>query len=102
MIVTGIVHPESFCSEIHGYLRTMSWSKNTQDFRHGKTWMENGPTYRPGDSLQDHVNPVCKSSKINNVQSDIFSLRFWKDGTPRLSAYEYQGLLQSQCHTKPI
>jgi hypothetical protein len=27
-----------------------------------------------------------------------FAQRFWPDGTPRLSAYEYQGLLQSPCH----
>ena len=97
----SIVHPEKvsaqksmdICGQCHG-------QRTPKTFDMAKTWMETGPTYRPGDSLQDHVNPVWQSSKINNVQSDIFSLRFWKDGTPRLSAYEYQGLLQSQCHTK--
>src|SRR5690606_18462303 len=27
-----------------------------------------------------------------------FAARFWPDGTPRLSAYEYQGLLMSPCY----
>ena len=29
-----------------------------------------------------------------------FAARFWGDGTPRLTAYEYQGLLQSRCARK--
>src|SRR6185295_12705340 len=30
-------------------------------------------------------------------QAGVFAARFWDDGTARLTAYEYQGLLQSPC-----
>ncbi len=30
----------------------------------------------------------------------MFEQRFWHDGTPRLTAYEYQGVLQSECHVQ--
>jgi predicted CXXCH cytochrome family protein len=34
----------------------------------------------------------------NNPYS--FASRFWADGSPRLTAYEYQGILRSKCFTK--
>jgi predicted CXXCH cytochrome family protein len=81
------------CGQCHG-------QRTPKSFDLARKWMEQGPTYRPGDALQTHVNPVLKESQINTRKSDMFKQRFWKDGTPRLSAYEYQGLLQSQCHIK--
>jgi len=81
------------CGQCHGQ-RT---PKTLELARH---WVEKGPTYRPGDALGDHVNPVWQHSTIQGKPSDIFSSRFWPDGSPRLTAYEYQGLLQSACHQK--
>jgi predicted CXXCH cytochrome family protein len=79
------------CGQCHG-------QRTPKTYELAKQWMQQGPSYRPGDDLIDHVNPVWKESLINTKSSDIFKQRFWKDGTPRLTAYEYQGILQSQCH----
>ena len=81
------------CGQCHG-------QRTPKTYDLARKWMESGPTYRPGDALLSHVNLVQKKSKLNNKTSDMFRLRFWSDGTPRLSAYEYQGLSQSQCHIK--
>ena len=81
------------CGQCHG-------QRTPKNYKLAREWMEKGPTYRPGDNLEDHVNPVFKESLVNNKKSDVFKLRFWEDGTPRLSAYEYQGLKLSQCHIK--
>jgi hypothetical protein len=81
------------CGQCHG-------QRTPKTFDLAREWMEKGPTYRPGDDLQDHVNPVWKKSKVDKNSSDIFKQRFWHDGTPRLTAYEYQGILQSECHIK--
>ncbi|MCF6319559.1 MAG: hypothetical protein L3J83_09845 [Proteobacteria bacterium] len=79
------------CGQCHG-------QRTPKNYELARVWMEKGPSYRPGDNLQDHVNPVWKKSLLNNSESDIFKQRFWSDGTPRLTAYEYQGILQSECH----
>jgi predicted CXXCH cytochrome family protein len=79
------------CGQCHG-------QRTPKTFELAKQWMHQGPSYRPGDNLLDHVNPVWKNSMLNTKSSDIFKQRFWKDSTPRLTAYEYQGILQSQCH----
>ncbi len=81
------------CGQCHG-------QRTPKTYELARKWMEQGPTYRPGDELQSHVNPVMQESTLNTSPSDMFKLRFWEDGTPRLSAYEYQGLSMSQCHTK--
>lgn len=64
-----------------------------------RDYLDTGPTYRSGDRLEDHVALVSKDSKFVG-QKDIFALRFWKDGTPRLSAYEYQGVVASPCYIR--
>jgi hypothetical protein len=62
-------------------------------------WMTDGPSYRPGDDLLDHVEPIRRDTQPPpSAADDLFSLRFWGDGTPRLTAYEFQGLTQSPCH----
>ena len=64
-------------------------------------WVSEGPTYRAGDALADHVRPLAHDTQpFPGAASDIFALRFWADGTPRLTAYEYQGLTQSPCFQK--
>jgi predicted CXXCH cytochrome family protein len=64
-----------------------------------RTWMRDGPTYRPGFDLNAHAEPVFRSTRVPVAgQEDLFRLRFWDDDTPRLSAYEYQGLALSACY----
>ena len=65
-----------------------------------ETWLKTGPTFRPGDDLLAHVRPVTMSEPGPANNPDLYRLRFWADGTPRLSAYEYQGLAQSACYLK--
>jgi hypothetical protein len=62
-------------------------------------WVHGGPTYRPGMDLHEHITPIWRDTRAPiHGQEDMFELRFWNDGSPRLTAYEYQGLLQSPCH----
>lgn len=63
-------------------------------------WLSRGPTYRAGDDLQAHVRLVTRDTPVPAGDPDTFRLRFWSDGTPRLSAYELQGLMQSSCYTR--
>lgn len=64
-----------------------------------RQWVETGPTFRAGLDLHEHVDPVWRHTRAPvQGQEDLFVQRFWADGTARLSAYEYQGLLQSKCY----
>ena len=61
--------------------------------------MDTGPSFRPGDDLHDHVVPVRRDTVVPVLgHEDLFELRFWADGTPRLTAYEYQGMSASACY----
>jgi predicted CXXCH cytochrome family protein len=62
-------------------------------------WIGSGPEYRAGGDLSQFVAPVFRdSAPPQGAAADLFSQRFWNDGTPRLTAYEYQGLLLSRCY----
>lgn len=64
-------------------------------------WLHRGPTFRAGDDLLQHVKLVTRDTPVPaGGDPDLFRLRFWSDGTPRLSAYELQGLMQSGCYTR--
>lgn len=58
-----------------------------------RTMMHADP-YDPGKNLRDFYKPVQREDKVENVS---FASRFWQDGSPRLTAYEYQGLTRSKC-----
>ena len=55
-----------------------------------------GDRFMPGEPLARHSRPLFRDTTING-QPGAFEARFWPDGTARLTAYEYQGLLQSAC-----
>ncbi|MEQ1922935.1 MAG: multiheme c-type cytochrome [Pyrinomonadaceae bacterium] len=59
--------------------------------------MSKGDPYDAGEDLSAFYRPVHKETTIGNVS---FASRFWPDGSPRLTAYEYQGILGSACFTK--
>ena len=61
-------------------------------------WFTSGPTFRPGDDLLAHVTPIRRDTPVRGGDPETFSLRFWGDGTARLTAYEYQGVVDSACH----
>ena len=65
-----------------------------------KIWkfLDTGPTFRPGGVLTGHVIPLSRDTPVPPPgDPDTFRLRFWNDGTARLTAYEYVGLTQSPC-----
>lgn len=82
------------CGQCHGQRMP-----KTSELLH--EWMHEGPTFRAGLNLNDHVDPLWRHTKAPvRGHEDMFELRFWADGTPRLSAYEYQGLVLSACYQK--
>ncbi|MFT5354236.1 MAG: hypothetical protein ACI9KE_001441 [Polyangiales bacterium] len=58
-------------------------------------YLENGDPFVPGDDLAHHSEPLWADTTLNG--DAIFRQRFWADGSPRLTAYEYQGWLQARC-----
>jgi predicted CXXCH cytochrome family protein len=62
------------------------------------TFLDTGPTFRPGGLLAGHVTPLARDTPVPPPgEPDMFRQRFWSDGTARLTAYEYVGLTQSPC-----
>jgi hypothetical protein len=55
-----------------------------------------GDPFVPGDDLAIESAPLWRDTPLRG-DATAFAARFWTDGTPRLTAYEYQGLLQSPC-----
>ncbi len=61
-------------------------------------WMSDGPSFRPGDDLSQHVVALGANTPSPAAHlPDLYRNRFWHDGSIRLSAYEYQGLQASAC-----
>ena len=56
--------------------------------------LKRGDPYNAGDSLSDYYRPVSRETRVGEYS---FANRFWSDGSPRLTAYEYQGILRSRC-----
>ena len=59
-------------------------------------FMAHGDPFVPGDELARTTTPLWRDTPLRGDRA-AFAPRFWGDGTPRLTAYEYQGLLQSRC-----
>jgi predicted CXXCH cytochrome family protein len=57
-----------------------------------RQFLSEGDPYTAGEDLSRYTRPLYRESHLEGV--DV-AQRFWKDGTPRLTAYEYQGLLMS-------
>ncbi len=57
--------------------------------------MEKGDPYTAGENLSKYFTPLNITSKVGTYS---FAQRFYPDGTPRLTAYEYQGVLMSKCY----
>jgi len=59
-------------------------------------FLEHGDPFVPGDDLALESAPLWRDTPLHGDR-EAFAARFWRDGTARLTAYEYQGLLQSPC-----
>ena len=59
--------------------------------------LQRGDPFDAGEDLAAYYKPVHRETTIGNVS---FASRFWDDGSPRLTAYEYQGILESECFKK--
>ena len=59
--------------------------------------MSKGDPFDAGENLAEMYTPIDHGTKIGNVS---FANRFWADGSPRLTAYEYQGITNSPCFLK--
>jgi predicted CXXCH cytochrome family protein len=62
-------------------------------------FMTHGDPFVAGDDLARYSAPLRRDTPLRG-DATAFAARFWDDGTPRLTAYEYQGLLQSACAQK--
>ena len=58
-------------------------------------FLAEGDPFTAGDDLSEYVTPIWLDTELFGVS---FAQRFWADGTPRLTAYEYQGYLLSEEH----
>ncbi|MEW6129869.1 MAG: cytochrome c3 family protein [Acidobacteriota bacterium] len=56
--------------------------------------LQRGDPYNAGDDLAKIYQPVQRDTMVGNYS---FANRFWANGSPRLTAYEYQGILRSKC-----
>lgn len=94
---TAVVHPGKLdsdrsmqvCAHCHGQ-RIPEPQERIRDI------MSKGDPYDAGENLREFYQPVQTGLKIGPVD---FSSRFWADGSPRLTAYEYQALIRSKCFT---
>ena len=59
-------------------------------------FLAHGDPFVAGDDLALYSAPLWRDTALAGDRG-AFADRFWRDGTPRLTAYEYQGLLQSPC-----
>jgi predicted CXXCH cytochrome family protein len=62
-----------------------------------QTILSQGDPFNAGDDLAQFYRPIDRDSHIGPV---AFASRFWANGSPRLTAYEYQGILRSKCFIK--
>jgi predicted CXXCH cytochrome family protein len=76
------------CGRCHGQRITDDVSK----FLHA------GDPFVPGDDLSLYSAPLWRDTTLDG-EPGKFASRFWQEGTPRLTAYEYQGVLLSPCAT---
>jgi predicted CXXCH cytochrome family protein len=62
-------------------------------------FLQHGDPFVAGDDLAQESTPLWRDTPLRGDRT-AFAARFWHDGTPRLTAYEYQGLLRSPCAQK--
>lgn len=97
----SIVNPEnldkaravSVCGQCHGQRLPKTTAASLE-------WKSKGPSFKSGQLLSDHAEIVEMNTAPTGKDVSEIALRFWQDGTPRLTAYEYQGITSSRCFQK--
>ncbi len=94
--------PADRSAQVCGACHSMKWfDKNEQ-------WEAHGFRFRPGDDLND-TTPIIRASNteeqpwLHSVlerNPGLLESFFWSDGMIRVSGREYNGLVESACHTK--
>src|SRR4030095_5615245 len=94
----GIVNPLKLPAErslmICGHCH---WQRIPEPIDRIQTILTSGAPFNARDDLSKLYRPIDRSTQVGNVS---FAHRCWSNGTPRLTAYEYQGILRSQCFIK--
>ncbi len=60
-----------------------------------EAFLRDGDPFVPGEDLALYSAPLFADTTLGG--EEIFRERFWSDGTPRLTAYELQGMIASRC-----
>lgn len=98
---TNIVHPLKLspersmmvCGHCHG-------QRVPEPLQRINEIMTKGDPFDAGEDLSKFYKPVTSETTLKTENGDFsFATRFWKNGSPRLTAYEYQGILRSKCFT---
>jgi hypothetical protein len=85
------------CGQCHSFNKQLDLNR----------WSRTGVAYRPGDRLDETIavfrytdNPT-HPLLLEHLEAEPLALagRFWRDGTIRVAGREYNGLLESKCHT---
>lgn len=92
----GVIHPGKLdsdrsamiCGHCHG-------QRLPQPLTRIRSMMAQGDPYDAGENLHAFFKPIQRDDEVENFS---YATRFWKDGSPRLTAYEYQGLTRSACY----
>ncbi|HVF90857.1 MAG TPA: hypothetical protein VNH22_12370 [Blastocatellia bacterium] len=95
---TGIINPEKLsaersmmvCGHCHG-------QRVPEPIGRIEEILGKGDPYDSGEDLSSFYSPVTHQTRIGDFS---FANRFWANGSPRLTAYEYQGILRSACFVK--
>lgn len=75
------------CGHCHG-------QRVPEPFERIREILGTGDPFDAGEDLSKFYRPVWRETKIGNYS---FAARFWANGSPRLTAFEYQGILRSAC-----
>ena len=89
-------------AQVCGACHSMKWFDNNEG------WEAHGFRFRPGDELND-TTPVIRASNTEDQpwldsvlerNPGLLASFFWSDGMIRVSGREYNGLIESPCHTE--
>jgi len=78
------------CGHCHG-------QRVPEPFDRIQSILTKGDPFNAGEDLAQYYRPIQRDLQVGQVS---FANRFWANGSPRLTAYEYQGVLRSKCFVK--
>ena len=63
-------------------------------------WLRHGKNYKPGDNLDDTLITTRYGDAASDTERDNLKGLFWADGMVRVTAREYNGLIESPCYQR--